>query len=300
MYLEIYIDELFLINFAMDIVLLLIEKKLLKWNAGRFKIVLASLFGAGMTCLYAVVPSLYGIMKFICFYVLVSFAMVRIAFDLHRIKDRIKGVVVLYAITFFLGGVMNSVYYQRKTIQYYTDLVTHEVFTKIGLPYLFGACILAVIMLFGIWRCIQYYRQCEKDILELNITYNKQSVLGKGLLDTGNCLKDPITGKPVIVVQLELLRECLSPSLYNDIIKVGRLENAAYDICEANATKIRLVPFQSIGKKHGILPAIVLDEVEIQRGTKSMTSKHVVAALYDDTLSTKNEYQVILHKSFAE
>lgn len=297
MYLEIYIDILFLINFVFDFLILLIVKKILKWNTKWIRIIVASIFGAVTTCIYAILPSLYGMMKFLVSYIIICAIMVRIAFRINKIKDFISAIVTVDLITFCLGGVISSLAYQIDTILYYVDAVRGRLFGEMSL---LNVAILGMIGMFGIsiiMKFLRYQKQMSKEIFDIWLTKNGACIQTKGLVDTGNCLHDPITGKPVIVVEMKLLEEVLEPSLYHDLKKIVTFEDTSYHINSDNATKIRLIPFQSIGKKRGILPAIILDEVEIRKDTQFLSSKKVIAALYDDVLSQTKEYQVILHKS---
>ena len=297
MYLEIYIDILFLINFVMNYLLLSVEKRILKWNTKRIRIIMASSLGAVATCIFAILPSLYGEVKFLISYIVICALMIRISFRVQKIRDLIRGVVVLYLITYCVGGVVSSLYYQRETFFYYADALKENLFGEMDFLYLVVSVLIATICILIIVRFLRHQRQMSKEIYEVWLTRNQVCVHTMGLVDTGNCLFDPITGKPVIVVEMSLLEEALEPSLYNDLKTIVKFEDSSYHINSENATKIRLIPFQSIGKKRGILPAIILDEVEIRKDTQFLCSKKVIAALYDDMLSQTKEYQVILHKS---
>lgn len=297
MYLEIYIDVLFLINFVMDYLLLSIEKRILKWNTKRLRIIMASLIGATATCVFAILPGLYGEVKFFISYVVVCTLMILTAFHTKKVKELIRGVAVLDLITYCVGGAVSSLYYQRETFFYYADALRKNLFGEMSLIYIAVSVIIATFCITVIVRFLRHQKQMSKEIYEVWLTRGDVCVHTTGLVDTGNCLFDPITGKPVIVVEMRLMEEALEPSLYHDLQKIVKFEDASYHINSENATKIRLIPFQSIGKKRGILPAILLDEVEIRKDSQFLCSKKVIAALYDDVLSQTKEYQVILHKS---
>ena len=280
----------------MNLLLLSIEKKLLKWNTKLIRIILASMIGAAATCVFALLPSLYGEVKFILTYIVICTLMICIAFHVCKVRDILRGVFVLYLITYCVGGMVSSIYYQREMIFYYADKLQHNLFHDMDLIPMSISILVAISCILIIARFLRYHKEMTKEIYEVWLTWNKVCVHTLGLIDTGNCLFDPITGKPVIVIEMSLLKEVLEPSLYNDLQTIIKFEDASYHISSENVTKIRLIPFQSIGRKRGILPAIVLDEVEIRKDTQFLSSKRVIAALYDDALSQSKEYQVILHK----
>lgn len=281
----------------MNYLLLSLERRILKWNTKRLRMIVASSVGAISTCLFAILPSLYGEVKYVISYIVICALMVRISFRVTRLRDWIRGIVVLYLITYCIGGVISSIYAQREVLYYYIDALEGRLFGGMSLWNMMISVPIVFVCSFVILRFLTYQKQMSKEIYEVWLTKNQACVHTSGLVDTGNCLFDPITGKPVIVIEMSLMEEVLDPSLYRDLKTIVKFEDASYHISAENATKIRLIPFQSIGKKRGILPAIVLDEVEIRKDTQFLCSKKVIAALYDDALSQSKEYQVILHKS---
>lgn len=281
----------------MDFLILNLERKVLKWSTKQIRIFMASILGAAVTCIVTVLPSLYEEVKLFLSYLVVCTLMVRISFSVKKVRDLIRGVIVLYVITYCIGGVLYSIYYQRNTITFYLDLLREHLFGDMNLLYIAIMVFVTSVCLLIAVRFMRYQKQMSKEIYDVWLIRDKVSIHTMGLVDTGNCLFDPITGKPVIVVEMSIMQEALGATLYHDLKKVVQFEDSSYHINSENATKIRLIPFQSIGKKRGILPAIVLDEVEIRKDTQYLCSKKVIAALYDDVLSQTKEYQVILHKS---
>ena len=92
------------------------------------------------------------------------------------------------------------------------------------------------------------------------------------IIDTGNFLKDPITKIPVIVAEINSL-DGLFPSeiLHNasKIINGGDIDLGEY------ASKIRVIPFKSLGKDNGLLLGIKIDKayIEIYKiGKRSLNS----------------------------
>ena len=255
------------------------------------------MIGAVATCVIAVLPGLYGGIKFFVSYIVICALMIQISFHTKKLRELLRGVVVLYLITYCVGGIVSSLYYQRETYFYYADMLYKRLFGDMSLRYIVICIGIAVVSMMVIIRFLKYQKQMSKEIYDVWLMRNQSSIHTKGLVDTGNCLFDPITGKPVIVVEMKLMEEILEPTLYHDLKTIVKFEDASYHINRENATKIRLIPFQSIGRKRGILPAIILDEVEIKKDTQFLCSKKVIAALYDDALSQTKEYQVILHKS---
>ena len=76
-YYELYIDVLFLVNFMMDYILLLLVRKMLKCTATHGNICIGAMTGSFLTCLVIILPVLHPFLKFILFHVVVNTAMIK-------------------------------------------------------------------------------------------------------------------------------------------------------------------------------------------------------------------------------
>lgn len=108
------------------------------------------------------------------------------------------------------------------------------------------------------------------------MTEEGENVVYKALFDTGNFLIDPISGKPVSVVEeTDITRRWL----------------------EMYPQKYKIIPYQSVGRAHGILEGIVVDELMIQKEREQVVKKGAVIALYKGKLSKDGAFQMILNRS---
>ena len=100
----------------------------------------------------------------------------------------------------------------------------------------------------------------------------------KALLDTGNHLREPLTNRPVIIVEKTLLKQIMTRELLE------------------YTTRIKVIPYRSIGKEHGTMYGLVLDGLEVTVDNVVHKHEDVVACVYEGTLSSKKDYQLILHE----
>lgn len=94
----------------------------------------------------------------------------------------------------------------------------------------------------------------------------------QALIDTGNCLKDDITGKPVSIIDKKVAEELYEG---NDL------------------TGIRYIPYHSIGKAEGVMPLITLDGMYVCRKEKEWIEKPLAAICEEDM--TADRYEMILN-----
>lgn len=75
------------------------------------------------------------------------------------------------------------------------------------------------------------------------------------MLDTGNMLKDPISGESVILLEKQKLCEILPSSLLENMENILGGEFGTNQ-SEQYKTKLRIIPFTSVGKQNGMMIGI--------------------------------------------
>ena len=93
------------------------------------------------------------------------------------------------------------------------------------------------------------------------------------LVDTGNSLVEPISKKPVSIVEEEILAKIT-------------LENPLF---------LRAIPYRSVGCESGTLYGVEIPEIRIFMENTSYVAKNIICAGAPHKLSTKGAYQMILH-----
>jgi stage II sporulation protein GA (sporulation sigma-E factor processing peptidase) len=100
----------------------------------------------------------------------------------------------------------------------------------------------------------------------IEISCDGQQIKLTALVDTGNQLKDPINRQPVIIVDMKALHGVLPPELTEILLSLDEGDPSALDrlsAVKAWQTRLRLIPFSSIGKNSGLLMGFRADEVKI-------------------------------------
>jgi stage II sporulation protein GA (sporulation sigma-E factor processing peptidase) len=125
-------------------------------------------------------------------------------------------------------------------------------------------------------------RSHEKQKLDLvrmaqvELTFRGKCITVAALIDTGNQLTEPLTGKPVSIIE----------------------EKTACSLLGEHWEKHRgfyLIPYHSIGKNKGWMRGVTIDGMTIMRGEARESFSNPILALYDGRLSAKKQYGMILH-----
>lgn len=302
MYLEVYPDVIFVLNFFLDFIILSMLKKVNRKKSPMKMRILAAILGALATVIISIFPWMNIILRFIIINVVASALMLQLAFGRMKTADLIKQVITLYLITYFIGGLINSIYYYTNIRQHLIHFGNSIIFSNISGTFVIIVMVLlipALILLLWLYRIIQ---SDNLEVYDVELIYNNSLINTKGFFDTGNCLYDPIFKKPVIIIENSLLEELLTPELRKEYETMkfsmdGKgIETVDSDAERLSSLNLRIIPYQSIGKQHGIMLGLVLDKVMIHKGKETLCNEKVTAAICDNRLSTKEEYHVILHK----
>ncbi|HWT74407.1 MAG TPA: sigma-E processing peptidase SpoIIGA [Mobilitalea sp.] len=302
MYLEVYPDIIFVLNFILDFMILSILTKVNRKNSLVRRRLLAAALGGASAVIIGIFPWMNIILRFIFMNVVTSVLMLLIAFGRMKKAELLKQVITLYLITYFIGGLMNSIYYNTNVRLQLIHLGNSIVFSNISWKFIIAIMILlfpAVLILLWMYRC---YRSGIREIYDVELVYLSKTIGTKGFMDSGNCLYDPIFKKPVIIMENNLLEKLLLPELYQEYenIKNG-MEGNEIAVGEQNTgsshlLNLRVIPYQSIGKPQGMMLGLVLDKVLIHKGKETLCNEKVTAAVSDNPVSVKEDYHVILHK----
>ena len=155
-----------------------------------------------MTYIYPV-----AIYSNIFFKIILSIIMVYIAYQPQKLKQLIRQVIIFYLTSFLFGGVAFALIYVIKP---------QEILMKNGLflgtyplKTIFIGAIIATIILITGFKIVKNKISKKDMYCNIKIIIEKKQVETTAIVDTGNMLKDPITGVPVIVVESSLLEKII-------------------------------------------------------------------------------------------
>lgn len=114
------------------------------------------------------------------------------------------------------------------------------------------------------------------------------------MIDTGNMLKEPITGNPVIVVEKEVLKSIISEEILENAQKIIGGDNEIELEDKKIISKFRVIPFSSIGKQNGLLLGFKPDEINIINNESEKRFKNVVVAIYNKSFSKNKTYRALI------
>ena len=256
----VYIDQVFAVNVLMDLLVLAAAGRLLGYRTRRIRLLagallggawsLAALFWQGSTVLAAFIT-----------YVPVSGLMAAAAYPVHSIREAAKAVGCMYLISVVLAGVMLAL---RETLNAgrASSFLIWILLAAGGAAGVFG--------FFGLISQMVRDMDHRRDLCQVILQAEGRREEVQGLIDTGNRLREPVSGRPVHVAEAELM-ERLCP----------RVDGVIF------------VPYQSVGGQ-GMLPAVFIDAMEVRLEKKSWRVEHPLVAVSKRPLSPNREYCILI------
>lgn len=258
MYYEIYIDQLFLENLIILILLLRTWEKIRNLSLGWKKMWGISLSGAVAMCAVIFFRPERGWMVKIAAWGAVFYLGMKTAGNRNR-REMGWNILSLLGVMAFYSGAFQMIF-------------------SIWEPPVLLAAVLACMamdILLNRQRQRMVLGECRTEIA-LEDQGDRWELTG--LIDTGNHLTEPLTGRPVSILNW---REAEKMQRFRQI---QREENGYL-----------YIPFHSVGTEKGWMMGMVVDAMVIRYKGEEIRICHPVLAVSREMLSTADEYQVILH-----
>ncbi|WMC92232.1 sigma-E processing peptidase SpoIIGA [Kineothrix sp. MB12-C1] len=259
---EINIDSLFLINFVMNLYLYSLISRTLGRTATRTRIWGISIGGTAVFCLMLLLPGIPVFIKRFIGPVLINMIMTAVIFKVRQIGEVVRCTGYLFVYAFFLGGLMKFLFANVTFLHNKTESIWYI----LGAGW-FGYAILS-------WWNEQIRKRKACHVYPVTLSGYGKTVTLKALSDTGNSLREPISGKPVSVIEEGALGELA-------LIKMPE--------------KLKIIPYHSVGKENGILEGYEVPELMIEREEGTIRWQKVIVGISTNKISANGAYQMILH-----
>ncbi len=258
----------------------------MKLNINKVRILLASIIGGT----YAVISFMSILEEYssITLKVALSISMVYLSFYPKNVKILFKQLLIFYLTSFTFGGVAFALLYILKP---------QDILMKNGL--LLGTYPIKIAFLGGILGYIILNisfkiikgKISKKDMFcEIEICINDKNVIIKGMLDTGNLLREPITNAPVIVVEATSLENVIPIPILRNVQAILKGEEVIIKEKEY-MSKFRVIPFTSLGKQNGILLGIKSDYIILNEQNRI---NDVIIGIYEKSLTKSGNYTALI------
>ena len=268
----VYADSLFVLNAAVDYLVLLAAGKLCALPLRRWRMGLAAVWGGVYAVLAAVWPQ--------CFALLASklaagALMAVIAFGVHR--RTLRAVLAVYAVSAAFGGAIYAA----------ACLAGHPPgsgrYTPVSLRVLLLSFALCYAVISLVFRGTA--RSAERTLRLVDVQLGSAAVSFTALLDSGNELTDPVSGDRVLIAEAETLAPLFPDS--TPLFEGDSL--AALERFAALGVHCRLIPCTRVAAEEALLLCFRPDSVRVD-GRRC----RLLIGISPNRLSPSGEYQAII------
>lgn len=288
----IYIDIIIVENLIMNYIILYATGLISKSKISYSRIFLASSIGS----IYAIMEyiSRLNIYSNIFVKIILSIVIIYIAFYPQNVKSLLKKLVLFYLTTFTFGGVATYLIYVLKP---------QNIIIKNGmyvgtyvLKVIFIGAIVGTVILIIAFKFAKNKITKKDMICKVKIKLNGKEIVLDTMVDTGNMLKEPLTGNPVVVVEKTSLYDLMPKEILNntELILGGDFGKIPENIKNEYISRLKIIPFSSLGKQNGMLIGIKPERLEVINEQSEERKDNAIIGIYNKSLTKRGEYNALI------
>lgn len=288
----VYIDIIFLENLIINYIILYATGIISKAKIKQLRIILSSIIGATYSIMNYIVN--IQIYSSVLLKILLSILMIYVAYKPQNFKLLGKKIILFYLVSFVFAGAALGIIYMVNS---------HNITIQNGIlvgSYTIKTIFIGVIIAFFIiivgFNIIKTKISKKDLICNIKVDINGKSIKTKAMIDTGNFLKEPITNTPVVVLEHTLLYDVIPKQILNNMDKIlgGDLKDIPEEIQSQYISKLKVIPFSTLGKQNGMLLGIKSDKLVIENEESNKVIDKVIVGIYNKSLTKRGEYRALV------
>lgn len=217
---------------------------------------------------------------------IVPLLMVSLAFFTLDFRKIFRILAYFYLISFLLSGIHWGLDSLNMRFFHWEIKLVWRFWLHLALIFILGELGWGVVHR-KVWEKICLY--------SIQILWDGNQLQLNALLDTGNRLCDPLTKVPVVIVELQQIKKLLPDEVLSWIENVqGGNFSINWKLPVFWEERMRVLPFNSLGKEHGLLIGFRPDLVKVRQKDREIVSRNVVVGLLNQSLSREGAFQALI------
>ena len=288
-----YVEDLLALNFMMNTALLYLTARLTGRELKMSRLAAGGLLAA-MYSLVIFLPGAYFVYSWVG-KVGVSVLIVVFTFRPGRMMELARLCGAFFLASFFLAGTVFALYFFTRTPAVMQGGVFYIAPPHPGM--LFTGVLVALILMVGVWYFSERQRRSKGLRFQLTLRNGGGEANIWALVDTGNQLRDPLSGRPLHVASFKsinnLLPDILKEAYENSDDPISALGTLVGD----DVDRFGVVPFRSL-ENSGMLVTFRPETVVLVENGAQLPG--LVFAITSKNLSLDNDAEILLHPSILE
>ncbi|HEY4600390.1 MAG TPA: sigma-E processing peptidase SpoIIGA [Cerasibacillus sp.] len=293
---SIYLDIIWLLNFFLDGMLLMLTQLLAKEAIKKWRILIGAFIASLLVPISIYAPdSFFTSPVGKCLY---SFLIIITTFGFHSIHRLIKRLLLFYFVSFSIGGGLIAVYFMMNHAIVITDQGWMTFHSGLGDPISWLFVIIGFPISWYFTKSRMDKHAIEKlrhdQLYSVAITIKNKTYQTIGYLDSGNHLVDPLTKRCVVICDSQFLKQWFTKEDWDHLLHSYSQLNI-HDIPEGWESLVHVIPFHGVSGNENILFAIRPTQLTFSNQEKQMTTNHVLIGIQFGKLSKDGKYHCLLH-----
>ncbi|MGI6627292.1 MAG: sigma-E processing peptidase SpoIIGA [Bacillota bacterium] len=286
----VYLDVLFAVNLVVNYVMLLAAGKMMGLVAHTRRIASASCLGG----LYSVLALVLPFQSFFSLPARVLFGLLMVALSYPKARDwSFVGLAGSFYLCAALVAGTSMGLHAWGGLNSLRSSLSWPVYP--GAHWWTLALSLSIVCFSGfLWRVFGLRTVRPLPLMQAELTVDGHCIMLTCLVDTGNDLRDPVSGLPVIVVDWDSLRSIMPEEVSSFFLSTW--DSVSARLTETNIGKrLRLIPYANVCGRRGVLPGFKPDGLVLVEKNGNKVRKDAVVGVSENRLSPQGLYQALLH-----
>ncbi len=249
-----YIDSLFIINFIMNYIILVLTGKIINPKYGKHvsnkRYLMGSLVTTSIYIFILLVDTLRNNFNFFIAMCMIGVGII-FCYKPNSKKMFTTYFLSIHIVAFAIGGMSFGIFYYTKAGALIGNTVTSTL-NNVSFKLLISATCISYLVVKVIGSYIEKVKISKQEVLTVSIG-NEREMDFQMLVDTGNGLIEPVTQLPVIVMCYKSLRGIIKDELFEIYQSKKDVVSEAYSLDSGITKKLKIIPFKSVGKENGII-----------------------------------------------
>jgi stage II sporulation protein GA (sporulation sigma-E factor processing peptidase) len=292
---EVYADVLFFVNCIMNVFVLYITGKIMRKNINRRKLLIGAAVSAALYCAVIFLTPFSVFLNIATAVLILAIGVVIAYHPIHKNRRQLLLTLLTAHLTaFVIGGAAYALYYIFAS--------PYSVFGGGKVTFSFVLLIAATAAVYVTVKLLLAHIQKSfinrQTFYDMRIWLNNVQTDMKGLMDTGNCLLEPISRSPVVVAEAVHLKTVL-PANINALYSERRernIENVMNAFTAGGlATRMKLIPFKAANGESDLLIGFKPDKIELTTEKGILPITDVIIGICNFKLSPEGDYNSLLN-----
>ncbi|WP_226037944.1 sigma-E processing peptidase SpoIIGA [Aquibacillus saliphilus] len=292
----IYLDAIWLLNFLLDWMILLLTQWIVKDNTRGLRIMAGAFVASALVPITLFLPDSFFVSPF--GKGLFSLLIILMSFGFTNVHQFIKRLLSFYFVSFALGGGLIAIHFMlgRQMTASNSGILTFQTGYGDQISWLFVGVGFPIIWWYTKSQMdkqkLENFRQ--EQLYNVTIQLKGKAISTIGYVDSGNQLVDPFSRKPVVICDQEFLLNWFTIEDL-ELLKNAK-DNLNFKLIPTNWNDfIHILPYQGVDGNRTFMIVLKPDKFIVNFDSKEISTKKVLVGIQFGQLAPDGSYHCLLH-----